>query len=443
VIGFPRWAGAFALVAVLLAVALAGCSGGSSGGGAPPGAPSGLQLRELLPATRALPAGWHVAYAPVPASHVQAGTEPPAPVAACYDFNTGFDLGAAGDSFVSLASETAYKTTAGNGRGMLRIDLFGVLPGDAARAISAVKPWVGRCSSYTDGPITYAVTAAPVPGLGDQSLDVRVTPTSTGAITVPVDGLNTLVVRVGNDLIAIECVAPPGLLLSSLSSIAAPLARRLPSASSLAVTALPPSPGGRPSGPAPVLRPSLTGGELQALLPPASALPGPFAGAAVNDSSSDAGPAYQTPAPLPCGKLPGFETEGFVQDDANIRSEADLETSDSHGDQINVWLAEPTTPALTSADYDSLRELAGRCHRLEYVQETFRTTVVPVPGVGNAAFYVRMRPVAGISAGGLGEQAIVLARVGNDALVMIACNMSPGDPAPSLIPLARSLARKL
>jgi hypothetical protein len=27
--------------------------------------------------------------------------------------------------------------------------------------------------------------------------------------------------------------------------------------------------------------------------------------------------------------------------------------------------------------------------------------------------------------------------------VMVACNMSAGDPAPSLIPLARSLARKL
>jgi hypothetical protein len=427
------------LAAVLLAVALAGCS---SGGSVPPATPSGLQLRELLPATRALPAGWHVGYAPVPASHVQAGTQPPAPLAACYDFNTGFDLGVAGDTFVSLASETAYKT-AGNGRGMLRIDLFGVLPGDAAKAISAVRPWVGQCSSYTDGPITYAVTAAPVPGLGDQSLDVRVTPTATGGISVPVNALNTLVVRVGNDLIAIECVAPPGLLLSSLSPVAAPLARRLPSASSLAVTALPRSPSGRPPGPAPVLSPNLVGAQLERLLPPPSALPPPFAAAAVNDSSSDEGPASQTPARLPCGKLPGFETEGFVQDDPNVRSEADLETSDSHGDQINLWLAEPATAALTSADYDSLRKLAGRCPRLEYVQETFRTTVVPVHGVGNEAFYVRMRPVAGISAGGLGEQGIVLARVGDDALVMVACNMSAGDPAPSLIPLARSLARKL
>jgi hypothetical protein len=427
------------VAAVLFAVALAGCSSGSS---VPSGTPSGLQLRELLPATGALPAGWHVGYAPVPASHVQAGSEPPAPLAACFDFNTGFDLGVAGDTFVSLASETAYKT-AGNGRGMLRIDLFGVLPGDAAKAISAVQPWVGQCSSYTVGPITYAVTAAPVPGLGDQSLDVRVTPTATGGISVPVNGLNTLVVRVGNDLIAIECVAPPGLLLSSLSPIAAPLARRLPSASSLAVTALPPSPSGRSSAPAVVLSPNLTGSELQRLLPPASALPPPFAGAAVNDSSSDEGPASQTPAPLRCGKLPGFETEGFVQDDPNVRSEGDLETSDSHGDQLNVWLAEPTTAALTSADYDSLRKLASRCPRLEYLQETFRTTVVPVHGVGNEAFYVRMRPVAGISAGGLGEQGIVLARVGNDALVMVACNMSAGDLAPSLIPLARSLARKL
>jgi hypothetical protein len=318
-----------------------------------------------------------------------------------------------------------------------------VLPGDAAKAISAVKPWVGQCSSYTDGPITYAVTAAPVPGLGDQSLDVRVTPTATGGISVPVNGLNTLVVRVGNDLIAIECVAPPGLLLSSLSPIAAPLARRLPSASSLAVAAPPPSPSGQPSAPAPVLSPNLTGSQLQRLLPPPSALPPPFAAAAVNDSGSDEGPASQTPARLPCGKLPGFETEGFVQDDPNIRSEGDLETSDSHGDQINIWLAEPTTAALTSADYDSLRKLASRCPRLEYLQETFRTTVVPVPRVGNEAFYVRMRPVAGISTGGLGEQQILLARVGNDALVMVACNMSAEDPPPSLIPLARSLARRL
>ncbi len=421
---------------VLAAVALPGCGGG--GTGVPPGVPSGPQLRELLPKTQALPAGWRVTYAPAPARYVQAGSKPPVPLTACYDFNTGFDLGVAGDTFLSVASETAY-----NGPGMLRIDLFGVLPADAAKAINAVKAWVGRCSSYTSGPIAYSVTAAPVPGLGDQSLDVHVTPTATGGVTAPVFGRNTLVVRVGNDLIAIECAAPSGLLLSSLSGIAGPVARRLPSASSLAVSAAPAPASPRAASPAPVPSPNLTAGQLQALLPVRSGLPSAFYQTTPQYESGNDAPPYSRPGSLPCRDLPDFGDQGFIEFDPNVTTEADEQASDDNSDEIHVWLVESASAALTSADFSSLREFAARCPSLEFLHETYRTTRTPVPGVGNESFYVRMRPVSGIAAGGLGEQDILLARVGNDALVMVACDMSAGDPAPPLVPIARSLARSL
>jgi hypothetical protein len=51
-----------------------------------------------------------------------------------------------------------------------------------------------------------------------------------------------------------------------------------------------------------------------------------------------------------------------------------------------------------------------------------------------------MKPVAG---NGLGAQYILLARVGNDGLVMVDCDMSAGDAPPSLVPIARAMVAKL
>jgi len=196
----------------------------------------------------------------------------------CADFNLGFDLGAPGDTFVSSASESA-DFGSGPGDGFLRADLFAVMPGDANLALKAVSGWVARCSSYSvtsafDGLTTtigYTVTAASVPAVGSQSLDVRVTGhPPAGLSNAPVNN-NTLLVAVGNDLIAIECVAPATSLISSLAALAAPIAKKLPSAS-----ALPTSGPALSPRPTPAASPNLPFSKLNSLLPVSSGLPAEF-----------------------------------------------------------------------------------------------------------------------------------------------------------------------
>src|SRR6204780_1402287 len=212
--------GILALVVVIVVVAAVVLLKGPN---VPAGTPNQYQLREILPSSEALPSGWRVTYRPQPlGTYITAGSLPPRPINACLDFNNGFDLGIAGDTFVSLASETAR-----NGSGFLRIDALGVLPGDAAKAISAVKSWAGQCSAYTDGPVSYTVAAAPVAGLGSESLNV-ITTQQAGTAGLNVFDNDTLVARGGNSLIAIECIAPPSLLPKSLARLAPPLVRKVP-----------------------------------------------------------------------------------------------------------------------------------------------------------------------------------------------------------------------
>jgi hypothetical protein len=67
--------------------------------------------------------------------------------------------------------------------------------------------------------------------------------------------------------------------------------------------------------------------------------------------------------------------------------------------------------------------------------------VTSVAGLGRQNVFVKMKPVAG---NGLGAQYILLARVGNDGLVLVNCDMSsPQDPPPSLVPVARAMLAKL
>jgi hypothetical protein len=413
-----------------------------AGPGAPPGTPNGLQLEQLLPQSQALAAGWRLAYRPAEsASYVQAGTKPPLPINACYDFNTGFDLGIAGDTFVSSASETAY-----DGAGMLRIDLFGVLPGDGAKAISAVKAWAGQCSSYTSGPITYTVTAAAVPGLGDQSLDVRVTGQGSGLPGGVTDN-NTLVVRVGSDLIAIECLAPSDLMISSLASLAAPMARKLPSAASLPVTAAPAPITPTPAKPAPAASPDLSDGQLQALLPTAGQLPAAYR-AFAPDYRNDAqfggsdNVVGNPPPRLACGRIPGLEGSGFLTFNLNDKNAAWMRATDADSDNLDVVLDEPTSTALAEADFQAFQQAAARCPTLTSSQTRYKTVVTSVPGLGNENVSIQMDPTS-TSPYALGPQDMLLVRVGS-ALVLVDSDLSsPGEHGPSLVAIARPIVKKL
>jgi hypothetical protein len=423
--------GGLALVVVIVVVAAVVLLKGPN---VPAGTPNQYQLREILPSSEALPSGWRVTYRPQPlGTYITAGSLPPRPINACLDFGTGFDLGVAGDTFVSLASETAR-----NGSGFLRIDALGVLPGDAAKAISAVKSWAGQCSAYADGPVSYTVAAAPVPGLGNESLNV-ITTQQTGTAGLNVFDNDTLVVRVGNSLIAIECIAPPSLLPKSLASIAAPLVRKLPTASSLAYTVPKPVPSAKPKLAAP-LTPDLSAAQLQALLPFHSGLPRAYYQTTPQGASYTDPPPYSRPARETCSKLPLLEGESFITQDANFKVSAYVSATDLNSDNLDIVLGEPATAALANADYTALAKLAAACPTFSARQETYKTKVTSVAGLGEENIYIKMKPVAG---NGLGAQYILLARVGDDGLVMVDCDMSAGDAPPSLVPIARAMVAKL
>jgi hypothetical protein len=452
--------GGAVLVAVLAVIAATVLTSGGNGGGGTgvrSGTPVGAQLEQLLPAAGALPRGWYLADAPAePATFFQPGRQPPRPIDACLDFNEGFDLGVAGDTSLSMASETAL-FGAGPGDGLLRTDLFGVVPGDAAAAIRAVGAWAARCSSYHVVShyfdIRYTVTAAPVPGLGDQSLDVRVTmhrPSQLGGNLLPLTGNNTLLVRVGNDLIAIECLAPPDSMIASLAGLAAPMARRLPAAATLPTS----GPAARPRtpAPAPAASPDLTASQLNGLLPVTSGLPAEFyqGNPATPLDWPDPGnvPLTGAPAALSCAQIFSLVSGADLrQYDVNYRIDADLSEYDPNSNGLDVEIDEVTTAALASADVTALRTAAARCPQLSNTEagdtDVYRVSVTSVPGLGAQNVNVYLDPLSASPGNALsGAADILLVRVGA-ALVLVDYSLSLPEQPPPVTAIAGRIADRL
>ena len=415
------------------------------------GTPTGAQLAQLLPQSKALPTGWYLVHSNDSGSaYAQAGSVPPRPLPACYDFNEGFDLGVPGDTFVSSASETA-QYGAGPGDGFLRVDLFGVKPSAGTAAIKAVRTSVERCSSYTtkEGPYTvpYTVTAAPVPGLGDESLAVHVTQQKpVGALSQITDN-DTLVVRVGSSILVIECLAPPRSLITALDSIAGPIARKLPSA-----TALPASRPATP-GPAPAPSPGLTASQLERLLPVHTGLPAEYYQgqplSASGRSSTGQYPLAQPPTALSCNQIPRLEGAGLTELDVNYRAVAYLDAYSPNSNALDAVIDEPSTVALADADFRALQAAAARCPALSYdsagLVTTFTTVVTSVPGLGDESLNIRMVPATSNDPeeGTGGPQDILLVRAGG-ALVMVDYNLStPGQAVPPVVTIAQALVRRL
>lgn len=442
--------GGAVLVVTIVAVTACG-SGPRPGPGVPASTPTGVQLEQLLPTSQALPAGWYLISEPKgSAAYVETGSAPPRPLDQCEDFNLGFDLGVAGDKFLSLASETA-QYGAGPGDGSLRADLFAVAPTDAAAAIDAVKPWVARCSTYTTsgtfGGVSiarnYTVTATTVPGLGDQSLDVRVTEQKPPGSLPPTDN-NTLLVRVGNDLIAIECLAPPRSLIASLAGLAAPMARKLPTAPRLPKS-------GPATRPAPVASPNLSFSELNRLLPVTSGLPAQYYQgnpATPIDWPMPGDVPLTEPPTLSCAQLLGL-TDGanIYQYYVNYRDVAYLSELDLNSNALDVAIDQVTNEGLAIADVAELKTAATRCPQVSQTLAgstyTYKTVVTSVPGFADQNVNVYLDPVSASGGADLpGPADVLMVRVGA-AFVLVDYNLSLPGPAPSVTSIARPIVDKL
>ncbi|HTW04964.1 MAG TPA: hypothetical protein VMF87_32025 [Streptosporangiaceae bacterium] len=444
--------GGAAVIVVVAIVIAALLTAGNGGPDVPAGTPNGAQLEQLLPPSQALPSGWYLSYTPKePTTFAQPGHLPPRPLNACLDFNQGFDLGVTGDTFLSAASETAL-FGAGPGDGLLRADLFGVEPGAAGKAIKAVDGWVRRCSSYTVVShyykIHYTVTAAPVAGLGDQSLDVRVTmhrPSQPGAKLLPLTSNNTLLVRVGNSLIAIECLAPANSMIASLAGLAAPMASKLPGAANLPDS----GPAAKPK-PTPAVSPDLTLSQLNKLLPTTSGLPAEYyqgnPATPVDFPNPGNVPLTRPPATMTCAQLISLPAGASLrQFDVNYRSVAELSEYDPNSNGLDVAIDQVTNTALASQDISALRASALACPKVSQTEagdkEVYKAKVTSVPGLGDQAVNVYLNPLSG-TFGLPGSQDILLVRVGA-ALVLVDYELSTPGQAPPVTTIASRIVAKL
>jgi hypothetical protein len=446
---------AVVIAAVIIAHPSSGTPSSRTPGGIPAGTPLGVQLQQLLPPPTALPQGWNLVSEPHgSATFGQAGKLPPQPMNQCLDFDQGFDVGAPGDTFVSSATESA-DFGAGPGDGFLRADLFAVMPGDTTLAIKAVGTWVARCSSYTVAnqyyDIHYTVTAAPVPGLGDQSLDVHVTeyrPSGTGANLLQLTDNNTLLVGVGNDLIAIECLAPANSMINSLAALAAPMVKRLPSASALPTS----GPALRPK-PTPAASPNLSPNQLNNLLPVSSGLPAAYyqnnPESPIDWPSPGDAPLTSLPGPMSCSDMESLTDEGFIyQFDENYREVATLADTDDNDDSMQVSIDEVTTDALASDDVAALKSTAVGCPQFSVTAGSFTwsytTAVTSVPGLGAQNVNINLQPAPGNAAAGEpdGPVDLLAVRVGA-AVVLVSYNMPQPGPIPPLATIAGSIVDRL
>ena len=101
----------------------------------------------------------------------------------------------------------AKETLTEHGVPIAQIVLAATNPGDATRQIAEIQALAERCQSFTapdanGADVGGAVTAAAIPGLGDEALDVRVTSTAADASKYQQPEL--LLVRVGDKLAVIS-----------------------------------------------------------------------------------------------------------------------------------------------------------------------------------------------------------------------------------------------
>lgn len=105
----------------------------------------------------------------------------------------------------------AKETLTEHGVPIAQIVLAATNPGDAIKQIAEVQALADRCQTFSapnanGASVSGSVTAAAVPGLGDQALDVRVT--ATGPDAAKYQQPELILVRVGDKLAAISDAYP-------------------------------------------------------------------------------------------------------------------------------------------------------------------------------------------------------------------------------------------
>ncbi|MFJ8627487.1 hypothetical protein ACIRD3_32260 [Kitasatospora sp. NPDC093550] len=160
-----------------------------------PPIPTGPALRALLPTTATLPAGWTIKGN---GNETDTGTyivddpvTPTLPQEPCTQMRLSGTI-LSQDLKASGAMKEVY-----DGENMAQVYLAAYHAGDAAKLLGEIRAYAERCKSFTgkgiDGkPVPLTVTQQPVPGLGDEALDMKKVPQG------PYHSEEILVTRIGD-----------------------------------------------------------------------------------------------------------------------------------------------------------------------------------------------------------------------------------------------------
>ncbi|WP_158835271.1 hypothetical protein [Streptomyces sp. NRRL S-350] len=163
-----------------------------------PPIPTGAALRDLLPTAATLPAGWTVQGN---GNQTDTGTyvvddpvAPTLPQEPCTQMRLAGTV-LSQDFKASGAMNEVY-----DGENRVQVYLAAYHPGDAAKLLGEIRAYTERCKSFTgkgiDGrPVPLTVTQQPVPGLGDEALDMKKVPQG------PYHTEEIVVTRVGDRLL--------------------------------------------------------------------------------------------------------------------------------------------------------------------------------------------------------------------------------------------------
>lgn len=161
---------------------------------------SGRQLKPLLPTSATLPAGWTMK------DNTESDTgdafeDEPNPTLLN---NPCTWLSTASGGTLGLGYQTAHAMEmVSDGDNESRIDLGSYFPGTAVKQLDLIRAYADKCKTYTGQdwdkkPVPHTVTVTPVPGLGDEAIDLVNTPKG------PYATQEVLAVRIGDKILFLD-----------------------------------------------------------------------------------------------------------------------------------------------------------------------------------------------------------------------------------------------
>lgn len=197
----------------------------ASASGAGGAVPDGLALKAFLPTAASLPAGWTLSGSGSEndtGSHVLDPGTPQLPQDSCKGGLTNMG----GGSFsVDYRAAMASIIVQDQNKATVNVVVASYHPGDAAKLVAEIRTFVAGCKSYTanalgGGTVAMTATVTPVPGLGDESIDVKAVPQGQFV------SQETLVTRIGDKLLLLDG-SDAGGSLPVLTNLAGPLAKTI------------------------------------------------------------------------------------------------------------------------------------------------------------------------------------------------------------------------